>query len=71
MKQKHYSTHIFKMCQAFMPWLAEFVVPNYTFVEQKVNSFYTFRDHENKHDFPFGVQMKQKIVNREKALQSQ
>ena len=54
-----------------MPWLAEFVVPNYTFFEQKVNSFYTLRDHENKHDFHFVVQMKQKLVNREKALLSQ
>ena len=51
-----------------MPWLAEFAVPNGTFVEQKVNFLYTFMDHENKHDFHFVVPMKQKIGNREKAL---
>ena len=38
-----------------MPWLAEFAVPNGTFVEQKVNFLYTFMDHENKHDFYFVV----------------
>ena len=48
-----------------MPWLAEFVVPNCTFVEQKVNFLYTFMDHENKHNFYSVVQMKQKL---EKAL---
>ena len=51
-----------------MSWLAEFAVPNGTFVEQKVNFLYTFMDHENKHDFHFVVQMKQKLDNREKAL---
>ena len=51
-----------------MPWLAEFLVPNCTFVEQKVNLIYKFMDHENKHNFHFVVQMKQKLDNREKAL---
>ena len=41
-----------------MPWLAEFAVPNGTFVENKVNFLYTFMDHEIKHDFHFVVQMK-------------
>ena len=51
-----------------MSCLAKFAVPNGTFVEQKVNFLYTFMDHENKHDFHFVVQMKQKLDNREKAL---
>ena len=44
-----------KCVKVFMPWLAEFAVPNGTFVEQKVNFLYTFMDHENKHDFHFVV----------------
>ena len=51
-----------------MPWLAEFALPNSNFVVQKVNFLYTFMDHENKHDFHFVVQMKQKLDNRKKAI---
>ncbi len=51
-----------------MPWLAEFAVPNSSFVKQKVIFLYTFMDHENKHDFHFVVKMKQKLDNRENAL---
>ena len=54
-----------------MPWQAEYEVTNGIFVEKTVTFLYTFMDHENKHDFHFGVQMKQKLDNREKALQSQ
>ena len=53
-----------------MPWLAEFALPNSNFVVQKVNFLYTFMDHENKHDFHFVVQMKQKLDNRKKAIWS-
>ena len=53
-----------------MPWLAEFAVPNGTFVEQKVNFLYIFMDHENKHDFHFVVHMKQKPDYTQKALHS-
>ena len=51
-----------------MPWLAEFAVPNGTFVEEKVNFLYIFMDCEDMQDFHFVVQMKQKLDNREKAL---
>ncbi len=44
-----------------MPWLPEFAVPNGTFIEHKLNIIFTFMDHENKHDFYFVVQMKQKL----------
>ena len=49
-----------------MPWLGEFAVPNGTFVEQIENFLFTFMDHENKHDFHFVVQMKQKLDNRKR-----
>ena len=52
-----------------MPWLVEFAVPNGTFVEQ-IEFFFTFMDLENKPDFHFVVQMKQKLDNRKKAIQS-
>ena len=41
MQQKHFSTDTFNMCLGFMPWLAEFAVPNGTFIKQKVNFLYT------------------------------
>ena len=50
-----------------MPWLGEFAVPICTFVEQIENFLLTFIDHENKHNFHFVVQMKQKLDNRIKA----
>ena len=53
-----------------MPWLVEFAVPNGTFVEQIEIFFCTFMDLENKPDFHFVVQMKQKLDNRKKAIQS-
>ena len=53
-----------------MPQLGEFAVPIGTFVEQIENFLFTFMDHENKHDFHFVVQMKQKLDNRKKAIQS-
>ena len=49
-----------------MPWLAEFAVPNGTFVEQKVNFIFTFMDHKNKHDFHFVIQIKSELENRKK-----
>ena len=51
-----------------MSWLDEFAVPISTFVEQIENFLFTFMDHENKHDFNFVVQMKQKLDNRKKAI---
>ena len=51
-----------------MPWLGEFVVPIGTFVKQIENFLFAFMDHENKHDFHFVVQMKQKLDNRKKAI---
>ena len=53
-----------------MPQLGKFAVPIGTFVEQIENFLFTFMDHENKHYFHFIVHMKQKLDNREKAIQS-
>ena len=51
-----------------MPQLGKFAVIIGTFVEQIEKFLFIFMDHENKHDFHFFVQMKQKLENREKAL---
>ena len=51
-----------------MPWLGEFSVLIGTLVEQIENFLFTFMDHENKHDFHFVVQMKQRLDNRKKAF---
>ena len=51
-----------------MPQLGKFAVPIGTFVKQIKNFLFTFMDHENKHDFNFVVQMKQKLDNRKKAI---
>ena len=51
-----------------MPQLGKFAEPIGTFVEQIENFLFIFMDHENKHDFHFVVQMKQKLDNRKKAI---